>query len=199
MLQGSLFGCGPAALAPGAPWRREFLDECCWVDRCATLVLGADDLLAELVAAVPLQHRRRLMYGAWVDEPRLSGPLDPRAVPIVSELSRALSVRYRDHLGACWVNYYRDGADSVAWHGDRIGDSAVDPLVAIVSLGGPRRLALRPKGKGKSTSYVLHSGDALVMGGACQHHFEHAIPKTAHAPPRMSLTFRNPAKFQPPE
>ncbi|MEZ5201245.1 MAG: hypothetical protein R2742_07970 [Micropruina glycogenica] len=39
----------------------------------------------------------------------------------------------------------RDGRDSVAWHGDRIGRSRTeDTMVAIVSFGAPRQLSLRP-------------------------------------------------------
>jgi len=45
-----------------------------------------------------------------------------------------------------WLCLYRDGADSVAWHGDTIGRSRTeDTIVAIVSLGTPRRFLLRPE------------------------------------------------------
>ena len=63
--------------------------------------------------------------------------------------------------------------------------------MAIVSLGGPRRFLLRPAGGGHSRSFTLASGDLLVMGGLCQHRWEHSVPKVAAAPPRMSITFRN--------
>ena len=76
-------------------------------------------------------------------------------------------------------------------HSDREGRSILDPMVAIVSLGGPRRFGLRPKGGGASHGFTLYSGDALVMGGACQHRFEHRVPKMASAAPRMSLSFRH--------
>ena len=36
----------------------------------------------------------------------------------------------------------------------------------------------------------MFSGDLLVMGGTCQHTWEHCIPKVADAGPRMSATFR---------
>jgi len=79
----------------------------------------------------------------------------------------------------------------VAWHSDRIGINPDDSLVAIVSLGGPRRFLLRPKGGGRSRAFTLASGDLLVMGGACQRSWEHSVPKTATASPRMSVTFRH--------
>ena len=64
-------------------------------------------------------------------------------------------------------------------------------MVAIVSLGSPRRLALRPRGGGESLSFTLGSGDLLVMGGSCQRTWEHAIPKTAKpVGPRISVQLR---------
>ena len=63
--------------------------------------------------------------------------------------------------------------------------------MAIVTLGGPRRFLLRPRGGGRSHSFAPASGDLLVMGGDCQHNWEHAVPKAAAAPPRMSVTFRS--------
>ena len=63
-------------------------------------------------------------------------------------------------------------------------------MVAVVSLGGPRRFLMRPRGGGRCLSFTLASGDLLVMGGACQQSWEHSVPKVAHAPPRMSGTFR---------
>ncbi|MDQ2797291.1 MAG: alpha-ketoglutarate-dependent dioxygenase AlkB, partial [Actinomycetota bacterium] len=87
---------------------------------------------------------------------------------------------------------YRDGRDSVAWHGDRIGrGSTHDTMVAIIILGAPRALALRPAGGGTSRRYELGHGDLVVMGGSCQRTWEHAVPKTARTVgPRISVQFR---------
>ena len=92
-----------------------------------------------------------------------------------------------------WVNLYRDGQDSVAWHPDRNGRVHRDPLVATVSLGARRKFQLRPRGGGR-IALVLEPGcgDLVVMGGACQHDWEHCVPKTARAVgPRMSVTIRH--------
>ena len=87
---------------------------------------------------------------------------------------------------------YRDGNDSVSWHGDKIGSSCTeDTMVAIVSLGATRVFALRPHGGGKSLRIQHHHGDLLVMGGSCQRTWEHAIPKTTRpVGPRISIQFR---------
>ena len=64
-------------------------------------------------------------------------------------------------------------------------------MVAILSVGSARTLALRPRGGGESLRFPLGHGDLVVMGGSCQRTWEHAIPKTAKAVgPRVSIQFR---------
>ena len=85
---------------------------------------------------------------------------------------------------------YRDGRDSVAWHGDQVARDLPEALVATVSLGEPRLFALRPKGGGRAVRYHLGHGDLVVMGGTCQRTWDHAVPKVARAGPRVSVMFR---------
>ena len=109
-----------------------------------------------MVAEVPWRAERRQMYDRVVDVPRLVhtyGVGEPLPHPSLELARDALSAHYRDELGEPFVTagccFYRDGRDSVAWHGDRIGrGDREDTMVAIVSLGDPRRLALRPRGGG---------------------------------------------------
>ena len=54
-------------------------------------------------------------------------------------------------------------------------------MVAIISVGSARTLALRPRGGGPTIRYEVGHGDLLVMGGSCQRTWEHAVPKT-HRP-----------------
>jgi alkylated DNA repair dioxygenase AlkB len=138
------------------------------------------------------------MYEREVDVPRLLHTYavgDPLPHPTLARARGALSAHYRPELGEPFVTagccYYRDGHDSVAWHGDTIGRGRTqDTMVAIVSLGDPRRLLLRPRHGGASISVELGHGDLLVMGGSCQRTWEHAVPKVAHAGPRISVQFR---------
>lgn len=113
--------------------------------------------------------------------------------PSLGELCGVLSDRYGVTFDSVWVNLYRDGADSVAWHGDRNGRVQTNPLVVTVSLGARRAFLLRRKGTTRTTHRILPGpGDLLVMGGACQHEWEHCVPKTARpVMPRMSVTIRH--------
>ncbi|MYA27266.1 MAG: alpha-ketoglutarate-dependent dioxygenase AlkB [Acidimicrobiales bacterium] len=192
--QTDLFALGTPQLNPAAAVVRTILDDHSWIDASSRWLSGADELLADLAQRLRWTRAQREMYGRMVEEPRLGAQLRcptssaPRAV---NAMSTALGDRYGKPLNSVWVNYYRDGRDSVAWHSDRIGINPDDSLVAIVSLGGPRRFLLRPKGGGRSRAFTLASGDLLVMGGACQRSWEHSVPKTATASPRMSVTFRH--------
>ncbi len=152
---------------------------------------GADEVFETLVREVPWRAERRQMYDREVDVPRLLHTYvagEPLPHPGLARARGALSAHYRPELGEPFVTagccYYRDGRDSVAWHGDTIGRGRTqDTLVAIVSLGDPRRLALRPRIGGASVSVEMGHGDLLVMGGSCQRTWEHAVPKVAHAGP----------------
>ena len=103
-----------------------------------------------------------------------------------------LSHRYGVELTSMGMNLYRDGRDSVAWHGDRIARNIERPIVALVSLGHPRKFLLRPKGGGHSRAFELGRGDLLVTGGKCQRLWQHSVPKVSAAVgPRISLAFRH--------
>jgi alkylated DNA repair dioxygenase AlkB len=199
-LQGSLFDqTDEVRLGPLDGLRRTDLGAGAWIDLLPGWLSGADALFEQLAAEVPWRAERRHMYDNTVDVPRLLahyGAGDPLPHPVLEEARDALSVHYAAELGEPFVTaglcYYRDGRDSVAWHGDRIGRGArEDTMVAILSVGTPRDLALRPRGGGEAIRRPLGHGDLIVMGGSCQRTWEHAVPKSnrAHGP-RISIQFR---------
>ena len=190
-----------AAPAPlGATVRRTALSRGAWIDLRPGWLRGADALFQRLLAAVPWRAERRHMYDRMVDVPRLLAFYDegePLPAPALDAARRALDAHYAAELGepfrTAGLCLYRDGRDSVAWHGDTIGRGAThDTMVAILSLGTPRALVLRPRGGGGPTlRHELGHGDLIVMGGSCQRTWEHAVPKTARpAGPRISVQFR---------
>lgn len=196
--QGSLFGVlDPEVDTTFRAIQRIDLDERSWIELARGWLTGADSVFDELLDVVPLRQRTNVkMYDRLVDEPRMSAwwRVDggqPEPLPILAEMRMLLSRRYSEGFDSIGFNLYRDGRDSVAWHGDRHRHVVVDPIVAIVSVGSPRPLRLRPRGGGASQSWDLGDGDLLVMGGACQHDWEHTVPKMRHVGPRLSITFRN--------
>jgi alkylated DNA repair dioxygenase AlkB len=179
--------------------RRTPLSRGAWVDVLPGWVSGADALFERLADEVPWYAERRQMYERVVDVPRLLcfyGDDDDLPHPLLTHAREALSQHYADELGEAFrtagLCLYRDGRDSVAWHGDRIGRGRdEDTMVAIVSLGTPRRLLLRPSGGGPTLRFTVGHGDLLVMGGSCQRTWEHCVPKTSRpVGPRISVQFR---------
>jgi len=177
--------------------RRCHLDPESWVDYAPAWVAGTDGLFAELLTSVDWGQRTRIMFDKRVVEPRLTSswraasgrPLEPL---VLDDMRRLLSERYGVDLDSMGMNLYRDGRDSVAWHGDRIAREIDRPIVALVSIGHPRRFLLRPKGGGPSCAFELGRGDLFVTGGRTQRLWEHSVPKVANAlGPRISLAFRH--------
>jgi alkylated DNA repair dioxygenase AlkB len=175
------------------------LDATSWVDYVPGWLGGSDDLFAQLLGHVAWRQRSRHIYDAKVAEPRLTASwraetgtvLQP---PILDRMREALSHRYSVELDSVGLNLYRDGRDSVAWHRDRIAKEIAEPIVAIVSVGEPRRFLLRPLEGGdrrRTRAFLLGRGDLLVTGGHCQRKWEHSVPKVTVAGPRISITFRH--------
>lgn len=193
----------------GTALRRTDLGHGAWVDVRPGWLAAGDALFTALLHDVPWHAERRQMYDSVVDVPRLTkfyaaGEGLPH--PLLGTARDALSTHYARELGEPFATaglcLYRDERDSVAWHGDRIGRSLThDTIVAILSLGSARTLALRPRNGGdggavpgstaKSLRYPLGHGDLVVMGGSCQRTWDHAIPKTSEpVGPRISVQFR---------
>ena len=199
--QASLFGEDTHVGATGLAGRvrRTPLTRGAWVDVLPGWFAGADEVFARLLADVPWRAERRPMYDAVVDVPRLLhtyGIGEGLPHPELEVARDTLSSYYAAELGEPFVTagccYYRDGRDSVAWHGDNLGRGRrQDTMVAIVSFGSPRKRQLRPKGGRVEVEHALGHGDLIVMGGSCQRTWEHAVPKTARAiGPRISVQFR---------
>ena len=175
--------------------RRRFLGAGAWVELVPGWVHGADALFEQVLGAARWKSRTRRMWDKVVDEPRLTtGGWDEPPAPLPA-LATALSGRYGLDLSQISANLYRDGADSVAWHGDTSGRTRETTVVAILSLGEPRRFLLRPKGGGRSIRFLPSGGDLLVLGGTCQRTFDHAVPKCSGAGSRISVMFREPGVF----
>jgi alkylated DNA repair dioxygenase AlkB len=194
--------CDEPRLRPlGSSVRRTPLARGAWVDLRPGWLAGSGAVFARLAETVPWRAEKRHMYDKVVAVPRLLcfyGEDAPLPDPVLTAARRALSAHYDPELGepfrTAGLCLYRDGRDSVAWHGDTIGRGRCeDTMVAILSLGTPRALLLRPRGGGRGASlrFEIGHGDLLVMGGSCQRTWEHAVPKTSQAVgPRISVQFR---------
>jgi alkylated DNA repair dioxygenase AlkB len=192
-MQQALFGRGtPGFDRKLAGIRRLELSEGAWVEHHLDWVCGHEQIFRELAGNVPWQRQRRIMYERQVDVPRLvsRAPTVGGTGRFLHGLAERLAQRYQRSFESISLAQYRDGKDSVAFHGDKVGRLANDCIVATVSVGAPRRFLLKPNAGGTSLAFDLGWGDLFVMGGTCQRTWQHAVPKRTHADPRISIMFR---------
>jgi len=192
--QWSLFDAGePRFDAQLARARRTSLDAGAWLEHISGWLEGHEALLDALWTTTRWRSERRMMYERMVDVPRLFATLpdDGPGHPVVTAMGESLAAHYGRPLPNVSMAAYRDGRDSVAFHGDRLGVRRADAIVAIVALGFPRRFLMRRAGGGSSRQFNFGGGDLLVMGGTCQLTWEHAVPKVAYAELRISVQFRS--------
>ena len=155
----------------------------------------ADAWFDTLRAHADWRAERRKMYDRIVDVPRLMAAYRtdalPPALPLADLLARVQALLPAPY-NAIGMNLYRDGQDSVAMHNDKLHTIVPGQPIALVSLGHPRRMAIRAKaGDRKSIAVDLQPGSLLAMSHASQLTHEHGIPKTTRAiGPRMSVVFR---------
>lgn len=148
-----------------------------------------------LRAGIDWHSERRKMYDRIVEVPRLlaAHPVAgfPDALPLADILARVRIVAPAPYNSAD-LNFYRDGRDSVAMHNDKLHTVVPGAPIALVSLGSPRRMAIRAKtGERRSIGLELAPGSLLVMSHASQLSHEHGIPKTVRpVGPRISVVFR---------
>ncbi|MFK7916908.1 MAG: alpha-ketoglutarate-dependent dioxygenase AlkB [Ilumatobacter sp.] len=207
--QASLFGSQePSFDSSFTTASRSALSAASWVEYVPGWLSGSDALFDELVDRLDFQQRIGIpMYDRLVDEPRLTSWWSElqsieAPLPVLSDAKWALEHRYSRHFDSIGFNLYRDQHDSVAWHGDRHRKVVTDPVVAILSVGESRPFQMRRNRDaehgeegGASLTWGLGHGDLLVMGGACQHEWQHAVPKRRKAMgPRLSITFRHDAR-----
>ena len=182
-----------------------------WVDRYEQWLCAEDAarLYELLLGELAWEQRHVVLFGKPVLQPRLiawagalpyrySGQtLPPRPWPAsvagtLGPLLSALQALGGTELNHVLVTRYRDGQDGMGYHADAEPELGPDPLVMTLSLGAPRRFAIkRHKSQTRARVMLLTSGSLLVMGGSCQHHYRHALLREpAVTAERVSLTFR---------
>jgi alkylated DNA repair dioxygenase AlkB len=177
----------------GVPERkrqRVALDATSWVDHVPQWLSDDEALFATLSSVANWEQRTRWMYERYVLEPRLTAeyPVLAEAPLPLREVGARLSAELGVPYDSAWLNWYRDHHESTSWHGDR--GRKDECIVPVLSLGDTRRFLIRPKAGGRSTTFVVESGDLIVMGGRCQRDWVHCVPKeTQAALGRISVNF----------
>ena len=160
--------------------RRIALDADSWIDIVPGWISGSRSLLERLTTAVPWREHDRTIFDQTFREPRLTAQYRSlRQLPdrALLDAARALSRHYDVAYDNLWLNLYRDGQDSTAWHRDRFSCQRSECIVPVLTLGATRRFLIKPRRGGRSVAFKPGSGDLIVMGGRSQEDWVHSVPK----------------------
>ena len=164
-------------------------------------------LFGALMVQVPWEVHRIMMFGRQVDSPRLScwigdpgtgyvysrTRFEPRPWPAaLAALRPGIDAAAGVVMNSVLANLYRDGRDAMGWHSDDEPELGPRPVIASLSLGATRRFAVKHRRHPERRfTLELPHGSLLLMSGASQADWKHALPRTARAvAPRINLTFR---------
>lgn len=173
---------------------------------------AASDCFARLLAEVQWQQPQITVYGqrrviprqqAWYGDAGAAmiysgSTFEPQPwSALLWHLKQKLEQQCAVQFNSVLINHYRDGSDSVSWHADDERELGSDPVIASISLGAERTFSFRPKSSRgpnaqcKRIDLPLRHGDLVVMDGAIQRYWQHAILKTTKVhDARINLTFR---------
>ena len=143
-------------------------DELAWEQR-EIVMFGRRALQPRLIAWAGAFGYR---YSGQTPEPR---PPEPALAALLARVVDHTRVPFNHVL----ANRYRDGSDSIGLHADDEPELGLDPVVATPSFGATRKFVLKPRRTrlGSNRSLDVEHGSLLVMGGTCQRHYVHGVPR----------------------
>ncbi len=166
----------------------------------------APEILEQLVSEVAWRSDVIRLFGREMPIPRLAAwygdpgsvytysgiRLEPLAwTPLLADLRDRAGATAGTSFNSVLANLYRNGSDSMGWHADDEPELGVDPVIASLSFGATRTLAMRRHDGSYRASVDLQDGDLMVMAGATQTLWVHRVPKVRRpVSPRVNLTFR---------
>jgi hypothetical protein len=187
-------------LQPDTVVERLDLDEGSWVDVVRGLVPRGDEVHDGLLSDVDWRQGQVFRYERWIDSPRLMAGYPTGTQPAIDEVDEWLRRRYGVRFGAPALALYRNERDSVAFHRDRELRWLDDTVIAVLSFGARRPWLLKPLTGRRhdldddlagAIDFSPGSGDLLVMGGATQTRWLHAVPKVhGRCRTRISVQWR---------
>jgi alkylated DNA repair dioxygenase AlkB len=168
---------------------------------------GGDELYRQVRDGMSWRQGTMWRYERYVAEPRMTafiGRGRPVPFPALLEAYRALRRRYGVEFDGFGLSWYRDGADSVAFHRDREMRWLDNTIIAVLSLGARRPWKVKNRHL-RSGRRILNdnddptdvvdfspaSGDLVVLGGRAQADWLHAVPRVhGHVEGRISVQWR---------
>lgn len=195
LVQPSLFGAVAPSFDPEADLPLTELADGAWFAYAPVWLRGDQEVFEAVRDTAKWRSQNRPMYDRVVEVPRLNASLTRQGGghPILLEIADWLEARYGEPFSKLTANWYRDGRDSVAPHGDQIVRTRESSIMAILSLGARRRFVLSQVAGPGLVRLEMGEGDLIVMGGTIQRTWRHGVPKTSKpVGPRICVMFRPP-------
>jgi hypothetical protein len=122
----------------------------------------------------------------------------PTSLQLKRAVEENLQPLINQTMNHCVTNYYRNGNDFIAHHGDKDLDLNRDGVIVSLSLGDERVLELRRRAQPQDVARIrLPHCSMLVLGPNTNREWTHSIlPKDESHDIRLSLTMRDVKTFQ---
>lgn len=159
-----------------------------------------------LLAQIPWEHDEVFLFGkrivtqrkmAWYASKAISYSYSnstKNALPwndALTEIKSKIETLTHEKFNACLLNLYHDGNEGMGWHSDDEKSIVPRSTIVSVSFGATRKFAFRNNKDKSQISVILESGSVLIMKGATQNEWQHALMKSKKVKsPRINLTFR---------
>ncbi|MFM7016136.1 MAG: alpha-ketoglutarate-dependent dioxygenase AlkB family protein [Bacteroidota bacterium] len=173
--------------------------------------LKCDFYFDELLNNIPWQHDEVMMFGKKINTKRKVAWYGDEGCSYVYSKILRLPISWNElllgiktqveektntHFNSCLLNLYQDGSESMAYHADDEPMLEKNGTIASISFGAERRFLFRhnhyQENKIPIIETLLSNGSLLLMQGAIQQHWKHALPVSKKIKtPRINLTFRN--------
>lgn len=170
----------------------------------------SDSLLVTLLSDIPWCHDEVVIHGkrivtarqvAWYGDAdfsytysgitRTARPWTGTLLSIKARVEERMLSVSPTTFNCCLLNLYSNGNEGMSWHSDDEKELGPDTVIASVSFGATRKFAFKHKRTKEKRELMLQHGQLIVMRGATQSHWLHAIMKSARVhEPRVNLTFR---------
>ncbi len=171
----------------------------------------AKEYFNALLDSIEWKHDESFIYGkhyvtkrmvAWYGDKSFEysySNTKKKALPWTKELMELKTLVEKisgETFNSCLLNLYHSGEEGMSWHSDDEKSLVENACITSVSLGAERTFSFKHKTTKLVVKQFLANGSLLLMKGATQKYWQHALLKTKKVQlPRINLTFRSMGEY----
>ena len=128
---------------------------------------------------------------AWLETEDAKLEIPIIFTPFLKEIESQIAKICGFTFNSCLLNSYRDGNEGMSYHRDNERTLVEEYPIASLSFGAERKFQLKHRETGEKVEVLLENNSMLLMTGAIQEQWLHALPKSKKVTEkRINLTFR---------